>query len=407
MKQKRDILFLCQFFFPEYVSSATLPFDTAKRLAEAGFTVDALCGYPKEYSTAGKVPLEEQVAKIHIRRLRYIQLRRTRHFGRIVNYLAFTGSVLFHLHLLKKYRLVIVYSNPPMLPLLSAWAKRLFGVKIVFVAYDVYPEIAVNTGVISDASHLAKAMRVVNRTIYDFSDRVVVLSNEMRNYLARHRAIDADRISVIPNWYEDQYAFLPYAASDSGLTRKYRGKFVVSYLGNMGTCQDIETVINCARILKSRKDICFLFAGHGNKVGYLRETISEENLDNIDVYDFLQGNDYLAILAISGCAVVSLAENVTGLCSPSKVYGYMMAGCPLIAIMDESDVVNDIRKWKIGCQIENGAADKMAGFIRELSASPERVADMKQRCRNLYQQKYTTDICTGQYVQMVEEIFSE
>ena len=46
---KKDILFLCQFFYPEHNSSATLPFDTAQYLANHGFSVDALCGYPKEY----------------------------------------------------------------------------------------------------------------------------------------------------------------------------------------------------------------------------------------------------------------------------------------------------------------------------------------------------------------------
>jgi hypothetical protein len=50
--EKKDILFLCQFFYPEYNSSATLPFDTAKYLANNGFTVDALCGYPKEYNAS-------------------------------------------------------------------------------------------------------------------------------------------------------------------------------------------------------------------------------------------------------------------------------------------------------------------------------------------------------------------
>ena len=54
---KKDILFLCQYFYPEHNSSATLPFDTAKYLAAAGFSVDALVGYPKEYSTDEKVPL--------------------------------------------------------------------------------------------------------------------------------------------------------------------------------------------------------------------------------------------------------------------------------------------------------------------------------------------------------------
>ena len=54
---KRDILFLCQFFYPEYNSSATLPFDTASYLAQNGYSVGALCGYPREYNTSGEVPV--------------------------------------------------------------------------------------------------------------------------------------------------------------------------------------------------------------------------------------------------------------------------------------------------------------------------------------------------------------
>ncbi len=67
---KRDILFMCQFFYPEHNSSATLPFDTAKFLASRGFTVDALCGYPKEYNFDGEVPLEETVDGVNIRRVK-------------------------------------------------------------------------------------------------------------------------------------------------------------------------------------------------------------------------------------------------------------------------------------------------------------------------------------------------
>ena len=50
MKKKRDILFLCQFFYPEYISSAQLPYDTVLALRDAGFSVGALCGYPREYA---------------------------------------------------------------------------------------------------------------------------------------------------------------------------------------------------------------------------------------------------------------------------------------------------------------------------------------------------------------------
>ena len=81
MREKKDIVFLCQFFHPEYISSAQLPFDTAKALQRAGFSVDVICGYPKEYYTGSPVAKEEILEGIGIHRLRYLQpdrkLRRT------------------------------------------------------------------------------------------------------------------------------------------------------------------------------------------------------------------------------------------------------------------------------------------------------------------------------------------
>jgi len=70
MREKRDIVFLCQFFHPEYISSAQLPFDTAKALQKAGLSVDVICGYPKEYYTGAPVPREETLEGIRIHRLK-------------------------------------------------------------------------------------------------------------------------------------------------------------------------------------------------------------------------------------------------------------------------------------------------------------------------------------------------
>ena len=83
MKKKRDILFLCQFFYPEYISSAQLPYDTVLALRDAGFSVGALCGYPREYAEGGKVPTKEDADGIHIHRLKYIQTGRAGFLGRI------------------------------------------------------------------------------------------------------------------------------------------------------------------------------------------------------------------------------------------------------------------------------------------------------------------------------------
>ena len=137
--EKRDILFLCQFFYPDHNSSATLPFDTARFLASHGFSVDAMVGYPKEYTEGSGVPLRETVEGVGIRRIRYLQLKRTGTLGRLINYFSLTFHMLLRLRVLKRYRCVFVYSNPPVLPLVPILARRRFGTEFVFVAYDVYP----------------------------------------------------------------------------------------------------------------------------------------------------------------------------------------------------------------------------------------------------------------------------
>jgi glycosyltransferase involved in cell wall biosynthesis len=67
---------------------------------------------------------------------------------------------------------------------------------------------------------------------------------------------------------------------------KSEGFFVVSYFGNIGTCQDIDTIITAIRKLKNEK-IKFMFAGHGNKLGDLKKIAFDEKLDNVIICNFL------------------------------------------------------------------------------------------------------------------------
>ena len=199
MKKKRDILFLCQFFYPEYISSAQLPYDTVLALRDAGFSVGALCGYPREYAEGGKVPTKEDANGIRIHRLKYIQTGRSGFLGRIVNYFSFTFHVLLHLPEIAKYRAVVVYSNPPILPWIASWAKSLFGTKLVFVSYDLYPEVATVTDTLREGSMICKLMNHINKCVFRRADRVVALSSEQRDCILRTRDAADELVTVIPN----------------------------------------------------------------------------------------------------------------------------------------------------------------------------------------------------------------
>ena len=184
-----------------------------------------------------------------------------------------------------------------------------------------------------------------------------------------------------------------------------KGCFTVSYFGNMGTMQDMKTILEAVRELR-HEDVFFLFAGHGNKMEALKETVQAEGIENIAIYPFLHGQDFQDALAISDCALVTLVKGATGLCVPSKTYSYMMQGIPLLAVMDEGDIVSDIERGA-GRWVRNGEGKLLAQHIRELKEDPETVRQMRLTCRQLYENKYTEEICTQQYVTLFRELLGQ
>ncbi|MDO5544809.1 MAG: glycosyltransferase family 4 protein [Eubacteriales bacterium] len=404
MKQKKDILFACQFFYPEYISSAQLPFDTAKALTAAGYSVDVLCGYPREYLDGGSIPLRENVEGIDIHRLKYIQLDRSGFLGRIVNYFSFTFMVLLNLPKLRHYRSIVVYSNPPILPWIVSWAKALFGTKLVFVAYDLYPEVATVTKTLGEGNPICRLMNHINRCICRRADRIVALSREMKTYILNHRDYPEKNVRVIPNWYAD-HGVVTGNRENNPFREVTKGRFTVSYFGNMGTMQDMKTILEAVRELQ-HEDVFFLFAGHGNKMEALKETVQAEGIENIAIYPFLHGQDFRDALAISDCALVTLVQGATGLCVPSKTYSYMMQGIPLLAVMDEGDIVSDIERGA-GRWVRNGEGKLLAQHIREMKENPELVRQMRTVCRKLYENNYTEKICTQQYVTLFRELLEQ
>lgn len=411
MKRKSDVLFLLQYFYPEYISSATLPLDTAEAIVKEGYSVGVICGYPKEYNLKNNVPKNELYNGISIKRLRYFQRERFNFLGRLINNFSFTFSALLKITELKNYKIIFVYSNPPVLPIVATLANKLYGVKVVFVSYDIYPEIAEVTKVISPKSFISKLMKLLNLFIYKRVYKVVALSNEMKKFLLIHRPfLSEDQIEVIPNWYDDNGEVKPKQEVKNKLFNHIidENSLIVSYFGNMGTGQDIETIVEAARFLRESQNIKFLFAGHGNKLSLLKKTVKEEKLTNVYIYDFLHGEDFQDALAISDCFIVSLAEGVTGLAVPSKTYGYMKAGRPIIAIMDEdSDIVRDLKEFNAGYNVQPGETSKLIEIINELYKNVKKRKILGMNCRNLFLEKYTKNHCTQKYVELVRNILED
>ena len=400
---KKDILFLCQFFYPEHNSSATLPFDTAGYLANHGKSVDAMCGYPKEYSTEKNILLRENKNGVNIRRLRYLQLSRVGKLGRLINYFSFTAAVFMHIPVFRKYKSVIVYSNPPILPIVPIIANILFKTQFVFVAYDIYPEVAYASHALSEKGAIAKIMQKINHYLYGRAAAVVALTDEMKQFILKNRPeIDEKRIEVIANWAHEKRS----CPADEDAYKRFgykKGQFIVTYFGNMGVCQDIETMLEAMKILKNDSRIQFLIVGHGSKKAQVEDRTKE--YPNVKVLDFLTGEAFEQALAISACSIVSLENGLMGTCAPSKYYSYLQSSQPVLAVVDEkSYLAEEIEKEKIGCSVRVGEGKKLSDAILNLFTDESERHAMSVRARSLYEKKYEMSAAMDKYDRMFSRI---
>lgn len=400
---KRDVLFLCQFFYPEYNSSATLPFDTARYLAQSGYSVDALCGYPREYNTSGEVSAREMKDGVSIHRLHYIQFSRRSKLGRLINYFSFTLSVLLHIFEIKNYKTVIVYSNPPVLPIAAIWANRLFNTKIIFVSYDVYPEVAYASGSLTSGGAIARVMRGINRSLFRRACAVVALTDEMREFLMRNRPeLSEDRVVTITNWAHEAPS---EGAADARRKLGYaEDDFVVSYFGNLGVCQDETALIQAMELLKDRPHIKFMVAGHGSKLPLIRQ--AAEHLPNVRICGFLTGAAFGQAVAASSCGIVSLERGLMGMCAPSKYYSYLQGGLPVLTVAEkESYLAEESVRQAVGLFSETGDGAQLAQNILSLYQSPEMCEKMSKNALMLYTGRYAKSVGLARYAALFEDIF--
>ena len=361
-----------------------------------------MCGYPREYNAAGEVPLRETRDGVSIRRLHYIQLSRRSKLGRLLNYLSFTLSVLFHIFEIKDYQAVVVYSNPPVLPVAAILANRLFKTKIIFVSYDVYPEVAYASGSLREGSAVSNVMQRINRSLFKRAEAVVALTDEMREYLLRSRPeLSADRVVTISNWaHEAKTGSKSAARAELGYTDE---DFIVAYFGNIGICQDETALLQAMDQLADHKNIKFLIAGHGNKMPSVRQ--AAERLPNVRICDFLAGAAFERAVAASSCGIVSLERGLTGMCAPSKYYSYLQGGLPILSVAEQDSYLSkETLCSEIGLVSDVGNGAQLTRNILQLYRDPELCKKMSSNAARRYTEKYAKDIGLNKYAALFKSV---
>lgn len=395
MKDK-EILFVCQFFYPEDISSGILPFELASELVKSGYRVKALVGFPKEYTYRKNIKSREIVNGINIKRIRYLTLKKNRLLNRLLNYCSFCISVIIHFNFFKNVDYCISYTNPPFLPPIIALLSRLYKFKYIFEIYDLYPDTAIRADTIPKDSLTAKIFNYLTNFALKKSWKIIVLSNECKNYLIRTKSVNEKKIKVIPNWYKKQPV----------IEKNYpKQKLKILYGGNMGIMQDMDTIYNMLISMKNDNRFEFIFAGHGVKKEVLKKLIINYQLKNCIIYDFLPKKEYDSLMNEIDLALLSLEKFAVGLGSPSKLYGYLAKGIPVIAIISsETDIAKDIREYHSGIQIENGNSNILRKSLINLYNNQDLIKEMDDQSKKLFDDKYDINCVKEKYLSLLNDL---
>jgi glycosyltransferase involved in cell wall biosynthesis len=381
------LVILNQFFYPDHSATSQLMTDLAESLVGRGFDVTALSGRGR-YNGGPRLPPRGAYGGVRVERAWATGFGKGSAAGRLADYLTFYLGAAWKLLTLPRHDVVMALTTPPLIGLLALAACRLKGMRLAALVQDVYPDVGVALGAFREGSLATRGLDRLNRVVLSRADRVIVLGYCMRErVLAKVGRGGEDRVDVIHNWADGERIRPLADGADNPFVEEHglRGRFVVQFSGNFGRVNDFNTPLEAARLLKERADILFLFVGDGAKAGEIREFVRRHALGNVRLLPYQPREGLLYSLAAGDAHLVTLAPGLAGLSVPSKTYGILAAGRPVLFVGDtRSDAARLVAEHRCGAVVPTGDAARLAGVVAAWAEDPETTGRMGRAARDLF-----------------------
>jgi len=400
-----SLVFLHQYFFPELAGSAQQLTDLALGLKERGYSIRVVTGQPS-YSLKGKLPNRENFKGIQIYRVPKLQLSREGSLGRILSSVSFFLMAFLKVFWMNPQALLVIGSDPPFLPLLGWFFRKVRGQRYILVVSDIYPDIAVALGELRRKSWIVRVLELSNRMGYPSAEKIVVLGEKMAECLQAKfpKGQGREKIQVIPNWANGNW-IRPLAKSENRFCVKHKllDRFVVLFSGNLGKIYNFEDVLDAASSLAGNSSVEFLFIGDGPVRKVLEKEAAARGSTHIRFLPYQPADELPYSLSCGDLALIPLKKEAAGLCVPGKLYYALAAGLPLLVIAPEdSEPARIVRENDCGWSIPPGNAESVVNLLRELSKEPSLLAEKRRRSRACFEAFFTRQRAILQY----ESVFS-
>ena len=295
--------------------------------------------------------------------------------------------------------IVFAMSPPLSLGVAGYAAARRHRTPFVFNIQDVFPDVAVETGTITNP-RVIDAARRLERFVYDRADVVTVLSEEMQRNVQGKTATPTD---VIPN-FVDTEVYRP-GPIDNAYRRQFdlTGRRVVMYCGNVGFSQSIELMADAARAMTDLDDVVFVVNGGGSSMGEVRRRA--EGLDNFRIIPYQPVERVPEVLAAADVHVIPLRQGLAWSSVPSKLYKILAVERPVVASVDEgTEVGRVVVEAGAGRSVPPDEPTAFEGALRELLADSSLRRTMGESGRRWVERWVSPTAAARQYGDLFERL---
>ena len=297
----------------------------------------------------------------------------------------------------------VLAMSPPLTLGLTGWSIALARrAPLVFNIQDVFPDVAIELGVLKGERVIAAA-KWLERVTYERADAVTVLSEDLReNVAAKVDAADASKVRVIPN-FVDTRRITP-EPRENAYRRELgiEGKTVVMYAGNVGMSQSLELVLAAATALAHDPEIVFVINGGGAARPGLE--VAARGLPNVHFVDLQPRARLPEVLAAADIHVVPLKQGLGRSSVPSKTYSILAAGRPVLASVDRgTEVERIVEQSGAGVAVPPDDPEAFTKALTRLVAAPEELARMGAAGRRFVESWASPEAVAVQY----ENLFTE
>lgn len=408
---KKKILFVINYFYPDPASTGQLITELCLALQES-FQVTVIAAQPGGYAggreQAKRIIETGALQNIRVIRLRLPRVNKSSKISRIKY--VFTYFILANLALLKEKSVDIVYtiSTPPVLGgLIGTIGKFLKRTKHVYNIQDFNPEQAAAVN-FTKSKLIFKIAAELDKFSCRHADNIVVVGQDMaetlKNRFLYHKI---PQYQVIHNWTnEDEITPLPKTEAhvDRFLEENHlKDKFIVMYSGNIGLYYDLENLVEVTPNFAELDDLAFVFIGDGAVKKQMQEFVAEKGAGNVFFLPYQPKEFIQYSLNAADLHLVVNQKGIKGVSVPSKIYGVMAAGKPVLGVLEKgSEAERLIAASGCGQVVEprdyKGVAALIWSFYAMDCGQREK---MGLQGRRYLEQHLRKDLSIGKYKQML------